>query len=49
MTVVPPAPEPGDAAPDFTLPADNRQQYTLSRFRGKSLVLAFYVLDFTGG
>lgn len=56
----PPAPKThlkvGDAAPDFTLPstiigADNRSvRYKLSDFKGKkNVVLAFYVLAFTGG
>jgi peroxiredoxin len=49
MNGIPPAPAPGDPAPDFSLPADDRQQYSLIRFRGKSVVLAFYVFDFTGG
>ena len=46
----------GDAAPDFTLPstivgADNRSvRYKLSDLKGKkNVVLAFYVLAFTGG
>ena len=46
----------GDPAPDFTLPstivgADNRTvRYKLSDFKGKkNVVLAFYVLAFTGG
>ena len=40
----------GDAAPDFTLPDQNRKQVKLSDFRGKkNVVLAFYVLAFTGG
>lgn len=40
----------GDAAPDFTLPDQNRQPVKLSDFRGKkNVVLAFYVLAFTGG
>jgi cytochrome oxidase Cu insertion factor (SCO1/SenC/PrrC family) len=40
----------GDAAPDFTLPATDAKTYTLSEFRGKkNVVLAFYVLAFTGG
>lgn len=56
----PPAPKThlkvGDAAPDFSLPstiigADNRTvRYKLSDFKGKkNVVLAFYVLAFTGG
>jgi cytochrome oxidase Cu insertion factor (SCO1/SenC/PrrC family) len=49
------APEPavlkvGDKAPDFTLPDQNGNSYTLSQFQGKeNVVLAFYVLAFTGG
>jgi len=40
----------GDTAPDFTLKDQNRQQVTLSQFRGqKKVVLAFYVYAFTGG
>jgi cytochrome oxidase Cu insertion factor (SCO1/SenC/PrrC family) len=50
----PPAPKThlkvGDAAPDFTLPATDGKTYTLSEFKGKkNVVLAFYVLAFTGG
>jgi cytochrome oxidase Cu insertion factor (SCO1/SenC/PrrC family) len=40
----------GDMAPDFTLNDHNNQPVKLSDFRGKkSVVLAFYVLAFTGG
>ena len=40
----------GDPAPDFTLPATDGKTYKLSDFKGKkSVVLAFYVLAFTGG
>jgi cytochrome oxidase Cu insertion factor (SCO1/SenC/PrrC family) len=40
----------GDAAPDFTLPDQNGAPVKLSDFRGKkNVVLAFYVLAFTGG
>ena len=46
----------GDAAPDFTLPStlvgsDGKTvRYKLSDFKGKkNVVLAFYVLAFTGG
>ena len=40
----------GDAAPDFSLPATDGKTYTLSEFKGKkNVVLAFYVLAFTGG
>jgi len=40
----------GEMAPDFTLPATDGKTYRLSDFRGqKNVVLAFYVLAFTGG
>ncbi len=40
----------GDPAPDFTLPGSDGKNYTLSEFKGKkNVVLAFYVLAFTGG
>jgi peroxiredoxin Q/BCP len=42
----------GDAAPDFTLPGvagGERRDYTLSEFRGRPVVLAFYPGDFTPG
>lgn len=40
----------GDTAPDFTLPDTAGQPAKLSDFRGKkNVVLAFYVLAFTGG
>jgi mycoredoxin-dependent peroxiredoxin len=40
----------GDHAPDFTLPDQNGTPVTLSSFQGKkNVVLAFYVLAFTGG
>ena len=40
----------GDTAPDFTLPDTKGQPVKLSDFRGKkNVVLAFYVLAFTGG
>jgi peroxiredoxin Q/BCP len=44
--------EVGEQAPDFTLPgvADGeRRDYTLSEFRGKKVVLAFYPGDNTPG
>ena len=58
--IAPPAPHTnlkvGQAAPDFTLPstaigADGRGvRFKLSDFKGKkNVVLAFYVLAFTGG
>ena len=50
----PPAPKThlkvGQAAPDFTLRATDGKTYKLSDFRGqKNIVLAVYVLAFTGG
>ena len=40
----------GDKAPDFTLPDQNGNKVKLSDFVGKkNVVLAFYVLAFTGG
>ena len=40
----------GDPAPDFTLPGSDGKNYTLSDFKGKkNVVLAFYILAFTGG
>ena len=39
----------GDKAPDFTLPDQNGNKVKLSDFLGKkNVVLAFYVLAFTG-
>jgi cytochrome oxidase Cu insertion factor (SCO1/SenC/PrrC family) len=40
----------GDLAPDFTLPSDQNKPVKLSDYRGKkNVILAFYVLAFTGG
>lgn len=40
----------GDPAPDFTLQDQNLKPIKLSDFKGKkNVVLAFYVLAFTGG
>ncbi len=40
----------GDKAPDFTLPDQNGKPVHLVDFQGKrNVVLAFYVLAFTGG
>ena len=44
--------EVGDKAPDFTLPGvegTERTDYTLSDYRGRKVVLAFYPGDFTPG
>lgn len=40
----------GEKAPDFTLPDQNGNKVHLADFQGKkNVVLAFYVLAFTGG
>ena len=40
----------GDAAPEFKIKDYNGKTWKLSSFRGKrNVVLAFYVLAFTGG
>jgi len=40
----------GNAAPDFKLKDQNGKNFQLSKYRGKkNVVLAFYVLAFTGG
>jgi len=40
----------GDVAPDFTLLSNQWKQVKLSDYRGKkNVILAFYVLAFTGG
>lgn len=40
----------GDAAPDFTMRGTDGKTYKLSQFKNqKNVVLAFYVLAFTGG
>jgi len=41
--------KPGDPAPDFTLPADDGSEVTLSKLRGRKVVLFFYGKDFTPG
>ena len=38
----------GDKAPDFSLRDQDRKMVKLSDFKGKTVVLAFYVLAFTG-
>lgn len=40
---------PGDKAPDFSMPTDGAQTVTLSDFKGKSVVLYFYPKDDTPG
>lgn len=40
----------GDVAPDFTLLSNKQEAVKLSDYRGKkNVILAFYVLAFTGG
>ena len=39
----------GTQAPDFTLPAGNGEQVSLSQFRGRKVVLYFYPKDNTPG
>jgi peroxiredoxin len=42
----------GEVAPDFTTPGienGERRDFTLSEYRGRKVVLAFYPGDFTPG
>lgn len=39
----------GDPAPDFTLQASDGQAYTLSKLRGRTVVLAWFPKAFTAG
>src|SRR5690606_12850496 len=41
--------QPGDLAPDFTLPTADGTPITLSAFRGRRVVLYFYPKDSTPG
>ena len=42
--------EVGQPAPDFTLPAHNGDNVTLSQYKGqKNVVLSFLLFSFTGG
>ena len=41
--------EPGEKAPDFTLPTDGAGSVTLSELAGKKVVLYFYPKDDTSG
>lgn len=39
----------GDSAPDFTLKSIGLKEVSLHDYRGKNVVLLFYVLDWTPG
>ena len=39
----------GDTAPDFSLPASDGQTYSLSKLKGKYVVLAWFPKAFTAG
>ena len=39
----------GDVAPNFTLKASDGQTYSLSKLKGKTVVLAWFPKAFTGG
>jgi len=41
--------KPGDKAPDFTLPTDGSGKVTLSKLKGKKVILYFYPKDDTSG
>lgn len=41
--------EVGQPAPSFELPDENGRVRSLGEFKGKTLILAFYPKDFTGG
>jgi len=42
--------EVGQAAPDFTLPAHQGEDVTLSQYRQeKNVILSFHIYSFTGG
>jgi peroxiredoxin Q/BCP len=43
------SPKPGDKAPDFTLPTDGGGKLSLSKLRGKKVILYFYPKDDTSG
>ncbi len=41
--------QPGDTAPDFTLPSDTGEDVTLSQLRGRKVVVYFYPAAMTPG
>ena len=42
-----PLPSPNTIAPDFTLPSTSGESITLSKLRGKNVLIAFFPLAFT--
>ena len=42
-------PQAGDKAPDFRLPTDEGREISLSDYRGKYVVLFFFVKALTSG
>ena len=42
-------PQPGQQAPSFSLPSSDGKPVSLSDFRGRSIVLAFFPKAFTAG
>jgi len=51
MTAAPMADElkAGDPAPDFSLPGSDGKTYALAQLKGKTVVLAWFPMAFTGG
>jgi len=41
--------QPGDVAPAFTLPGDDGQMVSLSDYKGKNVLLYFFVKALTPG
>jgi thioredoxin-dependent peroxiredoxin len=42
-------PQPGEQAPAFSLPSSEGKPVSLSEFKGRSVVLAFFPKAFTSG
>ena len=49
MSIKPGGVKPGDKAPDFTLATDGNGKVTLSKLKGKKVILYFYPKDDTSG